>query len=91
MRPFRSPDGIDWNVEITSPSFSNAVVYFRHPDGRTSRQDRYAWYQWQGSEARNVTARLEPKEVMERLSDEDIGRLFRRSMPVTERRPGDAA
>ena len=89
MRTFRSPDGVQWGVEITSPSFSNAVVYFRHPDGRTSRRDRYNWYLWQGPEARNVTARLKPAEVMERISDDDLMRLFRRSMPITERRVGD--
>lgn len=87
MRLFRSTDGTDWAVDVKSPSNSNAMVVFRHGDGRTSSRDRYAWYQWHGSEARNVTARLDPDEVLERLSEADLIRLFRRSMPVTTQQP----
>ena len=87
MRTFRSPDGTDWGVEIIAPSFSNAMLLFRHPDGRSSLRDRYNWYQWPGSESRNVTARLKPSDVLEDLTDQDVARLFRRSMPVSTQHP----
>lgn len=83
MRTFRSPDGIDWGVEVMLPGSSNAMVVFRHPDGRTSRRDRYNWFISSGPEARSVTSRLSPKKVMEQLNDDIVRRLFRRSMPVS--------
>ena len=58
------------------------MVVFRHPNGRTSRLDRYAWKNIDGPEAKNVTARLDPKDVLGRLSDDDIALLFRRSMRI---------
>ena len=85
MTTFRSPDGVLWAVSVELPGASNAMVKFRHPDGRTSQLDRYAWYISDGPEARSVTARLSPKRVAESLDDAEIARLFRRSMPVSRR------
>jgi hypothetical protein len=63
------------------------MVVFRHPDGRTARLDRYAWYITRGAEAQDVTARLDRRAVLDSLGDADVQRLFRRSMPVsTDRR-----
>jgi len=59
------------------------MVVFRHPDARTSGLDRYAWYISRGAEAHDVTARLNGKTVLDSLSDPDLARLFRRSMPVS--------
>ena len=83
MRNFRSPDGIIWGVDVTLPGSSNAMVLFRHPNGQSSRLDRYNWFLSSGPEARSVTSRLTPKLVLDSLSDIDIGRLFRRSMAVS--------
>jgi len=59
------------------------MVIFRHPNGRSTRLDRYNWFISGGPEARSVTARLSPKKVLESLSDFDLGRLFRRSMAIS--------
>jgi len=82
MRAFTSPDGIHWGVEARSPGASNIMVVFHYPDASTSRRNRYAWINWKGTESRNVTARLETKTVLEGLSDQELSRLFRRSMPI---------
>jgi hypothetical protein len=87
MRYFEAPDGIRWSVEARSPGASNVMIVFRHPDGRSSRRNRYAWYVWPGAEARDVTARLGRAQVMEHLTDADLARLFRRSMPVSTETP----
>ncbi len=87
MRTFTTPDGIAWRVSITTPGSSNAVIYFRHPDGRTSRLDRYNWVITNGPESRSVTARLDEDRVLEQLDDASIARLFLRSMPVSRRDP----
>jgi hypothetical protein len=83
MRNFRSPDGIVWGVDVTLPGASNAMILFRHPNGHSSRLDRYNWFLSNGPEARSVTARLSPEHILEGLSDTDIARLFRRSMSVS--------
>ena len=83
MRSFTGPDGTPWRVEIRSPGASNAMVLFRHPDASTTRLNRYAWYINRGAEANDVTARLDRRTVLDALSDADIQRLFRRSMPVS--------
>jgi hypothetical protein len=83
MRKFRSADGIDWRVEAALPGSSNIMVIFRHPDGGTSRLDRYNWYISKGPEARSVTSRLSPERVIEQIDDVALGRLFGRSMPVS--------
>lgn len=83
MRSFKGPDGTEWQVVVQSPGSSNAVVLFRHPDGRTGRLDRYAWYISRGADVHDVTARLKTKSVLDSLGDADVARLFRRSMPVS--------
>ena len=87
MRAFPSADGVRWGVEVSNPGASNAIVLFRHPNGRASGLDRYNWYISRGPEARSVTARLDPDEVLKSLSDADLARLFARSMPVTTSAP----
>jgi hypothetical protein len=83
MRTFKSPDGTTWKVEVTLPGSSNAMVMFRHPDGRTARRDRYNWFISSAPEARSVTSRLSPQKVMDTIDDAVVGRLFSRSMPVS--------
>jgi hypothetical protein len=83
MRVFRSPDGIVWKVDVDLPGSSNAMVIFRHPNGRSARLDRYNWFLSHGPEARSVTSRLVPQKVLESLTDIDLARLFRRSMPIS--------
>ena len=78
MRYYDAPDGTRWRVEIRTPGASNAMVVFHYPDGRSSRRNRYAWHVWSGAEARDVTARLGRKQVLDDLSDDDLARLFRR-------------
>ena len=82
MRSERDPDCVEYAVEVTNPASSNAVVFFRHPDGRHVRLDRYNWYISHGPEARSVTSRLDPKLVAQSLDQQTLARLFRRSMPV---------
>ena len=83
MKSYTAPDGVTWGVAVQSPGASNAILYFRHPDGESSRLDRYNWVLNQGPEARSVTARVVPDEVLERLDTAQIARLFARSMPVS--------
>lgn len=83
MRTYRAADGVEWGVEVALPGSSNAMVMFRHPDGRSARGDRYNWYISSGPEARSVTARLAPEKVLEEIDDAMLGRLFARSMPVS--------
>ncbi len=78
-----SPDGTKWGVSIQAPSSSNSMIVFRHPDGGSSRLDRYNWVLNRGPESRSVTARLVPDEVLTQLDDAEITRLFQRSMPVS--------
>ena len=87
MKSWRSPDGINWKVEVDLPGSSNAMVIFRHPDGASSRQDRYNWYLTNGPEARSVTSRLLKAKVLDSLSDDDLARLFRRSMRISRPDP----
>lgn len=83
MREFVAPDGVRWRVEVRAPGASNAMLVFHHPSGHSSSLNRYAWYLWSGDEARNVTARLTAAQVFERVTDADLARLFRRSMPIS--------
>jgi hypothetical protein len=82
-KTFSAPDGTVWTVRVQSPGASNAVIFFRHPNGTSSRLDRYNWVISQGPEARSVTARLDPDRVLESLDARAIARLFQRSMPVS--------
>lgn len=83
MSVYRGPDGTDWGVEVALPGASNAMIIFRHPDGGSSRRDRYNWVLSHGPESRSVTARLTPSKVLSQLDAEALDRLFRRSMPVS--------
>ena len=83
MKTFNAPDGTTWTVDIDLPGSSNAIVFFRHPRGRTARLDRYNWYISNGPEARSVTSHLSRDKVLQSLSDEEIARLYRRSMPIS--------
>jgi len=87
LKVFRGPGGIEWRVRVHTPGSTNATVIFVHPDTDTSRLNRYAWYISDGVEARNVTARLSPDDVLESLTDRDLARLFRRSMPISSGHP----
>jgi hypothetical protein len=87
MKTYTSPDGIIWQVLVQSPGSSNAMVVFRHPDGLSSRLDRYNWYISHGPESRSVTSRLAPEKVLEHLNASEIAALFRRSMPVSRPDP----
>ncbi len=87
MLTYSAPDGIQYSVQVAVPASSNAVVYFRHPDGQHTRLDRYNWYISRGPEARSVTGRLDPKLVEQSLDQETLARLFRRSMPVSRPDP----
>ena len=83
MKTFRSPDGTVWGVQVTNAGASNAVVTFRHPNGGSSRNDRYNWFLSNGPEAKSVTGRLDLKKVAESLTEADLAMLFRRSMAVS--------
>jgi len=87
MKPFSGPDGTLWGVEVQAPSSSSAMIVFHHPNGSTARLNRYAWYQEAGAKANDVTARLDPKELLAQLGDSDFAKLFRRSMPINTRWP----
>ena len=80
---FRSPDGVLWTVDVDLPGSSNAMVVFRHPNGTSNRLDRYAWYISHGPEARSVTSRLSKEKVLDALTNDEIGTLFRRSMRIS--------
>jgi len=84
---FTSPDGVLWGVQVDLPGSSNAMVIFRHPDGRTSRKDRYNWYISRGPEARSVTSRLSTEKVLASLDETTLEDLFRRSMRVSRPDP----
>jgi hypothetical protein len=87
MKTFRSPDGALWGVEVRLAGSSNAMVVFRHADEASSRQDRYNWYISRGPEARSVTSRLSLERVEQALTDDELARLFRRSMAISRPDP----
>lgn len=84
---YTSPDGTTWSVVVQNPGASNAIIFFRHPDGHSSRLDRYNWIISQGPEARSVTSRLSPEKMLDHLNAQEIAALFRRSMPVSRPDP----
>ena len=86
MRVFRSPDGLTWQVVVSLPSHSSAMLTYRHPDGRSSAGDRYAWLNVAGATALNPRERLSSKVLLDALTDADLSRLFRRSMQVSANR-----
>lgn len=85
MTPFRSPDGIPWGVEVRMPTHSGALVIFHHPNGETARLNRYAWIN--APRATDPGTRLASKGLTEALSERELARLFRRSMPIETARP----
>ena len=87
MKTHTAPDGTTWKVFVQAPGSSNAMILFRHPDARSSRLDRYNWIINRGPESRSVTARLDPKKLLEGLDAGTIMRLFQRSMPVSRKDP----
>ncbi len=82
MNTFQASDGVRWGVEVMLPGASHAMIVFRHPNGRTSRLDRYAWRNIDGPEARNVTARLDTDTILQKLTESDLALHFRRSMRI---------
>jgi hypothetical protein len=87
MKIWRSPDGIEWAVEVDLPGSSNAMVIFRHPSGKSARLDRYNWFISNGPEARSVTSRLSRSKILVALTDEDLAALYRRSMKISRPDP----
>jgi len=88
MREYQSPDGLTWKVDVRLPSHSSAMLIFQHPDGRSSAGDRYAWIN--SPTTTDLRERLSAKSLLDSLSDDDLGRLFRRSMMVSAARSGGA-
>lgn len=86
MKTYHSPDGITWTIDLESPSHSSAIVVFVHP-APTGRLNRYAWVNAKGAQVNDPRARLDPKAVLESLTDRDLARLYRRSMSVHVDRP----
>lgn len=82
-RSYTSPDGTNWIVQVTLPGATNAMIVFEHPDGGTSRHDRYNWVNIAGPGSRNVTSRADATAVLRELTDTQIALLFRRSMPIS--------
>jgi hypothetical protein len=87
MKPWRSPDGTNWVVDVDLPGSSNAMVVFRHPNGASARLDRYNWYLSNGPEARSVTSHLSKSKVLDSMDDLALGRLYRRSMSISRPDP----
>ena len=83
MKTYTAPDGTAWAVAIQVPGSSKAMIVFRHPDGASTRRDRYNWVISNGPEARSVTSRLSPEKVLDGLTDADLATLYRRSMRVS--------
>ncbi len=82
MRLFRASDQTEWGIQVELTGASNALIVFHHPDGRTSRKDRYAWINWRGAEASDVRGTVDPIAVQAMLTDQFVASLFRRSMPI---------
>ena len=84
MREYRSPDGLTWKVLVQLPSHSGAMLVYQHPDGQSSKLDRYAWIN--SETTTDPRERLISKNVLDALTDADLARLFRRSMMVSANR-----
>ena len=84
MRSYQSPDGLTWKVLVKLPSHSSAMLVYQHPDGQSSKLDRYAWIN--SEKTTDPRERLLAQSLMDSLSDDDIARLFRRSMMVSANR-----
>jgi hypothetical protein len=86
-RTFQAPDGRTWSATVRSPSSSNVMVVFQHPDRTRSTEDRYAWWVSRAPEASDVTARLTPSVVLDALGDAELTQLFRKSIPIASQTP----
>jgi hypothetical protein len=84
MREYRSSDGLTWKVAVQLPSHSSAMLVYQHPNGRSSRLDRYAWIN--SAKTTDPRERLSVKAVLDELTDDEVARLFRRSMMVSANR-----
>jgi len=84
MREYRSSDGLTWKVLVQLPSHSGAMLVYQHPDGQSSKLDRYAWIN--SEKTTDPRERLTSKSVLDTLTDADLARLFRRSMMVSANR-----
>jgi hypothetical protein len=87
MTPYRAPDGTLWGAEVKMPTHSGAMVIFHHPTGETARLNRYAWLNVRGDAAHDPRTRLASKGLAEQLTERELARLFRRSMPIETARP----
>ena len=79
-RPWTQDDGTRWNVEVQLAGASSALIVWKNVNRHV---DRYVTWQAPESEARSVTAKLGERDVLSRLSDADLTRLFRRSVTVS--------
>jgi hypothetical protein len=84
LREYQSPDGVTWRVLVKLPSHSSAMLIYEHPNGRSSALDRYAWIN--SEKTTDPRERLSTKSVLEALTDDEVARLFRRSMMVSANR-----
>ena len=84
MREYRTPDGLTWKVVVQLPSHSGGMLVYRHPDGQSSKLDRYAWIN--SAQTTDPRERLSAKSLLDSLSDAEIARLFRRSMMISANR-----
>jgi|LakMenEpi03Aug12_release.lakeMendotaPanAssembly.Ray.scaffolds.fasta_scaffold244003_3 hypothetical protein len=84
-RTYRDTQGTVWTVTVQNPGASNAQLNFLHPDGRSSRDNRYAQITWGGRESQNTSGRVDPAVVLASLDDAAVGRYFRRSMSMAGR------
>ena len=84
MREYRTPDGLTWKVVVQLPSHSGGMLVYKHPDGQSSKLDRYAWIN--SAQTTDPRERLSAKSLLDSLSDAEIARLFRRSMMVSANR-----
>ena len=87
MTPFRAPDGTLWGAEVRMPTHSGAMVIFHHPTGETARLNRYAWINARSETAHDPRKSLPAEGLTTALSERDLARLFRRSMPIETRWP----
>jgi hypothetical protein len=87
MTPYRAIDGTLWGVEVRMPTHSGALVIFHHPTGETARLNRYAWINARGETVHDPRTRLASAGLSQQLSERELARLFRRSMPIETARP----
>ncbi|MGQ0767539.1 MAG: hypothetical protein ACT4OZ_17985 [Gemmatimonadota bacterium] len=87
MKKFQAPDGTWWGVEVKMPTHSGALVIFLHPDGDTARHNRYAWINSSRPEASDPRSVLPVRSAADALTENEMARLFRRSMPIESSRP----